>query len=140
MQLSNTTLWALKPSVVDLIWWELVWSQQGFQIFDTILWLPLTLIAVINCAVSKLIRTKMSRIIAINQTNLPVPLNITITTSKFHYNFSFQSWKWWPKLGQLVNHFVLKFSNNFLYLSLLQLKIDRINISAKTVEDFYQYM
>ena len=43
-------------------------SQLESQIFDTILWLPLTLIGVINFSVSKLIRTKTSRIIAINQT------------------------------------------------------------------------
>ena len=44
-------------------------SQSGSRIFDTILWLPLTLIGVINFSVSKLIRTKTSRIIAINQTS-----------------------------------------------------------------------
>lgn len=84
---------SMKPD--SLLWnlasllWEIVWTQQGFQIFDTILWLALTLIAVINCTVSKLIRTKTSRIIAINQTAYQQP-SIKTTISNFTSNFS---WK-----------------------------------------------
>ena len=73
--------------------WEVVWrcaAQQGFQIFDTILWLPLTLIAVINCTVSKLIRTKTSRIIAINQTGYrQVPISTYNNNCKIS-NFIFR--------------------------------------------------
>ena len=67
---------------------EIVWTQQGFQIFDTILWWALTLIAVINCTVSKLIRTKTSRIIAINQTGIPNPLNLN---NNFEISMKFSS-------------------------------------------------
>ena len=81
----------MKPD--SLLWnlasllWEIVWTQQGFQIFDTILWLALTLIAVINCTVSKLIRTKTSRIIAINQTGYrQVPILYNNNNFKIQYN------------------------------------------------------
>ena len=61
-------------------------AQRGFQIFDTILWLPLTLIAVINCTVSKLIRTKTSRIMAINQSGYwQVSIQQKFNTKKFKW-------------------------------------------------------